>query len=260
MRLIDDQIRRFVEFLQTEGLWQNTLLLFLSDHGDFAGEYGLVRKGPEMPEVLARVPMFFVGPGIAPRGAPHPAFVSIADVLPTICEAVGLPLPPGVQGRSLWPLLRGTDYPEEEFASVYAEQGIGGRHYGAEDNPRPENCLYGPGLEQRSYNELNTYVQSGTLRMLRTCDGRGDWKFLFDMQGQGQLYDLRQDPWELHNLYGQPGYADVERDLLARLLTWTLRVQDSLPYPPKPRIPLKEDPRNYWSPYSPPAPPRPDSE
>ena len=49
--------------------------------------------------------------------------------MPTLCEAVGIPLPDGVQGRSLWPLLTGGAYPEAEFESVYGEQGFGGLHY-----------------------------------------------------------------------------------------------------------------------------------
>ena len=111
LRLIDDQVRRFVGFLQAEGQWENTLLVFVSDHGDFVGEYGLVRKGPEMPEVLARIPCFVVGPGVHADAHPHPAFVSLVDILPTVCECLGTPIPAGVQGRSLWPLLSGAPYP-----------------------------------------------------------------------------------------------------------------------------------------------------
>ncbi len=61
LRLIDDQVRRFVEFLEAEGLREETLLVFVSDHGDFVGEYGLMRKGAEVPEVLMRIPLFVAG-------------------------------------------------------------------------------------------------------------------------------------------------------------------------------------------------------
>jgi hypothetical protein len=77
---------------------------------------------------------------------------------------------------------------------------------------------------------------------------RGRWKLALDMQGRGQLYDLERDPVELDNLYGRAGYGEVERDLLADLLAWTLRVQDPLPVPRR-RYVMKTDPRNYWSPY-----------
>jgi hypothetical protein len=72
------------------------------------------------------------------------------------------------------------------------------------------------------------------------------------MQGRGQLYDLEADPVELNNLYGRgaPGseLAQIERDLLADLLAWTIRMQDPLPLP-RQRYVIKTDPRNYWSPY-----------
>ena len=107
LRLIDDQVKRFVEFLEARQLRDDTIIVFVADHGDFVGEYGMVRKGPELPECLARIPMFWTGPGITASAEPHDAHVSLIDVMSTLCEAIGVPLPDGVQGRSLWPLLTG---------------------------------------------------------------------------------------------------------------------------------------------------------
>ncbi len=243
LRLLDDQIRRFVTFLDNAGLRENTLLVFLSDHGDFVGEYGLMRKGAEMPELLMRVPLFFAGPGVRASAAPHPAFVSLVDVLPTLCEALGVSMPPGVQGRSLWPLLTGGDYPMAEFASVYGEQGIGGLHLTADDVVEDW-----PGLtitpERRAFDELNACTQSGNLRMVR----KGDWKLLLDMHGHGQLYDLADDPFELDNRFDDPSRVETRADLLAELVAWMLRAQDSLPIPVN-GYRRKTDPRNYWTPY-----------
>lgn len=55
LRLIDDQVSRFFDHLDTNNLRDNTIVFFLSDHGDYVGEYGLVRKGAELPEVIARI-------------------------------------------------------------------------------------------------------------------------------------------------------------------------------------------------------------
>ena len=243
LRLIDDQVCRFVDFLDAEGLRDNTLIVFVSDHGDFVGEYGLLRKGPEMPELLMRVPLLFNGPGIVASAEPHPAHVSIADIMPTLCEAVGVPFPAGVQGRSLWPLLTGGDYPAEEFASAYGEQGFGGLHYTDGDDLSFEACVI-PGPKGGSFDCLNSASQSGTMRMLR----KGDWKLAFDMQGRGQLYHLAEDPAELANLFGRPEVARIQAELLADLLAWTLRAEDPLPLPRR-RYVMKTDPRNYWAPY-----------
>ncbi|MDP9383134.1 MAG: sulfatase-like hydrolase/transferase [Chloroflexota bacterium] len=190
LRLLDDQVRRFVQFLEAEGLRENTLLVFVSDHGDFVGEYGLMRKGAEMPEVLMRVPLLFAGPGIRANAAPHNAHVSLVDLLPTLCEAAGVQSPLGVQGRSLAPLLMGNDYPDEEFASVYAEQGIGGLHYTPDDVAVTRPGLY-EGETYRAFDELNACTQSGSMRMVR----RGDWKLVLDMQGRGQLYNSPPTRW-----------------------------------------------------------------
>lgn len=242
LRLIDDQVARFVDFLAAAGLRDNTLLFFVSDHGDFVGEYGLVRKGPETPDVLMRVPLLVNGPGIVAGAPPRPEHVSLVDLLPTIAEAIGATLPAGVQGRSLWPVLTGGDYPPEEFASVYGEQGMGGLHY-VDDTELvdPTDDGLRPGV---AFDCLNSRSQSGTLRTVR----KGDWKLDFDMQGRGQLYCLADDPFELQNRFGDPDVAETERDMLAELLTWTLRVSDPLPLPVR-RYRLKTDPRGWWTPY-----------
>lgn len=241
IRLIDDQVRRFVGFLEEKLLRQNTHLIFLSDHGDFVGEYGLVRKGPELPEVLTRIPFSWAGPGIVPSCEPHSAFISIADIMPTICDLIDVPLPDGVQGRSLKPLLLGKDYPEADFASAYAEHGFGGLHYTADDDFDPADDGLTAGV---AFDELNGWSQSGAMRMVR----RGDWKLVFDMQGNGQLYDLGQDPFELDNLFDKPELAVIQSEMLAELLAWILRVQDPLPHPRR-RYKFKSDPKNYWSPH-----------
>ena len=156
LRLIDDQVRRFVEFLESRGLRENTHLIFLSDHGDFVGEYGLVRKGPELPEVLARIPFSWAGPGIEAQAGPHGAHISIADIMPTICDLIDVPLPAGVQGRSLKPLLLGEAYPLDEFASAYAEHGFGGLHFSADDDFDPREDGLTPGV---AFDELNGWSQ-----------------------------------------------------------------------------------------------------
>ena len=101
-----------------------------------------------------------------------------------------------------------------------------------------------PGLIRPTFDELNTYSQSGTLRMLR----RDNWKLVVDMQGAGQLYDLADDPRETRNLYNDARYAQVQCKLVADLLAWTIRMTDPLPYP-KNKYVMKVDPHNWWAPY-----------
>lgn len=240
LRLIDDQVKRFVQYLKSVGQYDNTIIVFVSDHGDFVGEYGLIRKGPELPEVLMRVPMFWIGPGISVQND-QTAFVSITDIMPTLCECMNSSIPAGVQGRSLWPLLTGADYPIEEFEALYAEQGSGGLHYSPKDQIDLEKCLIsypkGP-----TFNEVNIVSQSGSLRMLR----KGDYKLVYDIMGHGELYYLPNDPYELNNLFNQAPYAKIQSDMLQELLTRMIRVQD-IQYEPELVADLKKNKRNYWT-------------
>lgn len=219
IRLIDDQIRRFVGELESRGLRDNTLFIFASDHGDYAGDYGLARKGVGLPECLARVPLLFNGPGVRP-GVVRDEFVSLVDIMPTLCEMLGVSIPYGVQGRSLWPMLSGADFDPNEFDSIIAEVGFDGEFYGEDERPPLHFPYEGP-----SYDELNSVTQSGGLKMLR----RDRWKLLYDRDGHGELYDLAVDPMELHDLWQDPARAATRARLVEELLTWTIRTEDDLP-------------------------------
>ncbi|MBN9391091.1 MAG: sulfatase-like hydrolase/transferase [Chloroflexi bacterium] len=239
LRLLDDQLKRFVTFLEVEGLRENTLVVFMADHGDFVGEYGMLRKGPEMPEVLMRIPFFAVGPGVEANPLPHPAFVSLVDLLPTLCEFTGVGLPKGVQGKSFWPLLSGQDYPPGEFASVYGEQGVGGLHYTEDDVTEVQPGL--PTSKTGAFDCLNSCSQSGLLRMVR----KGEWKLVLDMQGRGQFFNLADDPFELNNLWGKADYIREQTELLTELAVKMMQAVDPLPIPAS-GYTRKVNPRNYW--------------
>ena len=229
LRMVDDQLERLLSHMRQNRLLEKTVIVCVSDHGDYVMEYGLMRKGVGLPELLTRVPMIWCGQGIQ---ASHPdVFVSIADVMPTICEAVGVDIPKGVQGRSLWPILQAKDYPVEEFRSVYAEGGFGGLYYDRSDHV-PFSIADFKGIppyavpeEDKTFDELNYVSQSGTMKMVRM----GDWKLIYDMMGYGQLYNLGRDPLELTNLFNEPSVSNEQSQLLAELLMWTIRTQDALP-------------------------------
>ncbi|HEV8492768.1 MAG TPA: hypothetical protein VGR76_10880, partial [Candidatus Angelobacter sp.] len=132
----------------------------------------------------------------------------------------------------LWPLLMGEEFPREEFRSIYATAGLGGLYYQDSDKiPYGSASLatsksgegdptYGVG-----WDELNKVTQSGLQKMVRM----GDWKLIYDMMGYGQLYDLSTDPCELTNRFDDPAAAQKQQELMAELLMWTIRSQDSLP-------------------------------
>ncbi len=239
LRMIDDQMARLVSELKKQGVLDNTIIVFLADHGDYVGEYGLMKKGVGLDDAIARIPMQWTGPGIKGSSTPHNAHVSIIDIFPTICEIIGADIPMGVQGRSLWPLLQGKEYPEKEFESVMVQDGFGGMYYTKEDavDYKEEGAVGKKGL---FFDELNTWTQSGTMRMIR----KGDWKLVYDMDGNGQLYNVNNDPSELINLFTDKSYSDKKNEMIENLLRWDISTQDPLPIP-RHRYRFKRNEHNY---------------
>ncbi|RIA46069.1 arylsulfatase A-like enzyme [Hephaestia caeni] len=252
LRMIDDQLVRLVKHLEARGMMENTVIVYVADHGDYVMDYGLGRKGVGLSEALTRIPMIFAGAGIKANTLGG-VFTSNADLMPTLCEAMGAEIPLGVQGRSLWPILQGKPYPADEFRSIYAGVGVGGLYYDDKDDialpPRGAPTANG-GEDDRnrlSGDTLNKVTQSGNAKMVRM----GAWKLVYDMMGYGQLYHLPTDPHELNNRFGQPDVAREQAALMAELAMWTIRAQDSLPTGPQNRKYQTKwaRPHNWYAPY-----------
>jgi arylsulfatase A-like enzyme len=259
LRLIDDQVRRLIDYIDSRGLGNRTHVIFLSDHGDFVGDYGLMRKGVGLAECLVRVPFAWRGPGVM-EGIMRDDFVSLTDIFPTVCDLLGVDLPEGVQGRSLWPMLTGKPYPKTEFESIYAEYGFGGlpwREAGAEGFTwdqsvitQPETFLMKPdmsdyrpaaGASRKTFDELNSVTLSGSVKMAR----KGSWKLIYNFAGGLELYNLNTDPYELHNLIDEEGLSSKREELELELIRWLVRTEDQLPFD---RYRMKRLPGNYAKP------------
>lgn len=245
LRMIDDQVKRLLDGLRAAGVLENTVIVSTADHGDYLMDYGLARKGAGLPEALINIPMVWTGFGVKPSNAGKSAHVSNADIMPTLCEAIGAAIPHGVQGRSLWPVLQGERYPQEEFRSAYSGVGVGGLYYEESDNV--PTTISHDAKRPGSWDELNGFTMSGNQKMVRM----GDWKLVYDMMGYGQLYNLKQDPCELVNLFGQEKFAAEQAKLMAELAMWVIRTQDALPTGPQNKKYTTKWPRehNWYSPY-----------
>ena len=238
IRMLDDQMGRFVEGMKGLGLYENTVFVITADHGDYAGEYGLMKKGAGTPDAITRVPMVWFGNGVKPEGH-RDDHISLVDIFPTACEIMGAEIPAGVQGRSLVEMLEGREYPEEEFRSVMTEAGFGGQYFTKEDS----SDYIGEGAVTRQrffFDELNTWSQSGTIAMIRM----GDWKLSLDMLGNGEMYNVKKDPSEINNLYNRKRYAKTQKTLLEELLKWEIATEDQIPVP-RNRYHFKRFPHNY---------------
>ena len=110
--LVDAQVGRMLEALERTGQLEDTIVAFTSDHGEMLGDHGIYLKGPFFYEPAIRVPFIVSWPGGIAGGRRSEALVEGVDIAPTLLEAAGLPRSPGMQGRSLWPLLLALAAPE----------------------------------------------------------------------------------------------------------------------------------------------------
>ncbi len=192
--LLDSQVGRVLAALRRLDLERETLVVFVSDHGDFAGEHQAVTKGPFLLDSLLRVPLIVRLPGRVDAGRERSELVSLTDLMPTICELLGVEVPEGLDGSSFAPLLGG-----EELAwpdATFGEYGARGRN----------QCV-------------NFMVRTHDWKLIDNGTFKGN-------EQRDELYDLAADPGELINLSGLPEYAAVEAELLQRLELW--RAETSL--------------------------------
>ncbi|VCU68234.1 Arylsulfatase [Pigmentiphaga humi] len=194
---IDDVIGTVLARLDALDLAGDTVVLFLSDHGDFMGDHGLLFKGPLHYQSLVRMPFIWADPQ-APRAQRRPDLASAIDIAPTILARAGLAAPHGVQGHDLAP--GAPDAPASRCAALVEEEG---------HRPMP-----GSGLPK-----VRTVVTQ-------------DWRLsVHAFETWGELYDLRADPHETVNLWDDPGSAATKSALLWELARSMARHADDCPLP-----------------------------
>ena len=197
---IDEQVGRILAELDALGLAGDTAVCFTADHGGFVGNHRLADKGPMMYDDIYRINLIFRWPQARGASAPAPAGatcdmpVVLTDLMPTFLEIAGVPVPSGLDGRSLVPLLRdpASSWPEAGSPDLaFAE--FHGHHF-----PYPQ-------------------------RMVRSRR----YKLVVNPPDINELYDLQADPYELNNLYGHPAYADVQHHLMRSLYEHLVRAGDN---------------------------------
>lgn len=177
--LVDHSIGKIIDAVDRLGLRDNTLILFLSDHGDYLGDHGMYGKGLPYESAL-RTPLIARGPGIA-AGHRIDSVESTLDITPTLLDMADIAEPEGLQGRSLKGLLSGAGAPRPSVALV----------------------------------ENDDDFIALRMRSLITPQ----WRLTYYLnQAWGELIDREQDPWEMRNLWHDPAHAAVKQQLLARLL------------------------------------------
>jgi arylsulfatase A-like enzyme len=197
IRQIDDWLGRLFEHMRKAGRLDDTLIVFTADHGDFLGDHWLGEKEMFYEEAL-RVPFIVCDPDPAAdgtRGTVDDRFVEGIDVVPTTLAALGLPPHDHlVEGRSLLPLLRGTQSAPWRD-SVFSELDYSFREARQILKRKPQECR---------------------AMMVRT----DRWKYVWWQDYRPMLFDLDNDPKELRDLGADTSYAQVCREMDERLAHW----------------------------------------
>ncbi len=199
---IDDHLGRVWEALDALGRFDDTLIVFTSDHGDYLGDHWLGEK-EHFHDAIQRVPLIVYDPDAAAdatRGSVESRFVEAIDLVPTFLDALGLPVAgERIEGRSLLPLLRGFAVPGWRDA-VFSELDYGYREARRLLSRAPDAC--------RAW-------------MVRT----DRWKYVHWQDFRPQLFDLAADPDEFDDLGDDVAREAVRREMRERLLAWFMRLK-----------------------------------
>ncbi len=183
--LMDDAIGRILDTLEETGLAENTIVVFLSDHGEYMGDHGFLGKGFHYDSVI-RTPLIFAGPSIKQQRIDE--VESVLDIAPTLLDMVGVDEPEGTQGISLKEALNGAEAPRDAAMTENDDD-------------------FGP-----------MYVRTLTTK---------DWKLTYYLnQPLGELYDRKNDPDEMVNLWNSSKHAGIKGELTQRLLSEVMAATD----------------------------------
>ena len=182
---VDDAVGRVLKKLDKLGMRENTIIVYATDHGEFAGEHGMIEKAPGIGfGCVTRIPYIWSWPGHIPEHVVRDALVETVDFLPTVCSLAGLPAPNWTDGFDITGVL---------------EKGADVREIAVTENPLSKTVM------TKKF-KLTQYPPE-------MCDG-ADF---------GELFDLKDDPWELNNLYRDPAHKEIIHDLRYKLYLWLIR-------------------------------------
>ena len=188
VKQIDDQMGVLFDYLDAKGLFENTMIVFTSDHGDYLGDHWMGEKDL-FHEPSVRIPLIIYDPRAsadATRGSASQALVESIDLAPTFLEFFeGDPCPQFIEGCSLTPLLN------HQTGAPWREVAISEYDYATR---RARLAL---GIDQAD------------ARLIMACDQR--WKYVYAYGFRPMLFDLENDPQELTDLGEDPAYAKIGR-------------------------------------------------
>jgi choline-sulfatase len=222
---VDSLHGKVLDAIEQEGLFEDSIVIYTVDHGDFAGQYGLVEKWDTcMADCILHVPLIIHAPGLPP-GVRIDSLTEHTDLAPTVLELLGLEPDWGIHGQSLLPAIRGGKRKEAVFADGGHEEEMWSRFNWPETDRegRPREI----DGKQQTYRDCPEAM--ARTKMVRT----ERWKLVARLVGGNELYDLTKDPWELRNLWDRhrddAELQHVVTDLQQKMIDWCLRTDTDRP-------------------------------
>jgi arylsulfatase A-like enzyme len=194
---MDENVGRLLDFLQQEGLAEDTIVIYTSDQGFFLGEHGFFDKRL-MYEPSLTTPLIVRWPGHTRPGSVNDDMVLNIDHAPTLLDVLGAPIAKEMQGRSYKSILEGQT-PAGWRTSMYY------RYWMHLDSSHSVPAHYG--VRTRDYSLIYFYGKGLKMTGAKDIDTPPEW----------ELYDLKKDPAEMRNVYADPAYASTVRELRAEL-------------------------------------------
>ena len=185
IELIDDQFQVLVDALKATGQYENTIMIFTSDHGEMLGDHGLIYKGCRFFEALTHVPLVISWPAKGLQGKLSEALVELVDIAPTLLEAAGSTVPYFMHGKSLLPLLTGGQ--DLGWHKHYVTSEYHGAIGGAQMPDQTHGVMYYDGR-------------------YKVC--------VYENHEVGEIYDLVEDPGEFTNLWNEKAFSTEKVRLL----------------------------------------------
>ena len=224
---VDDMFRKLCDALKEAGEYDNSAIFFFSDHGDFTGDYSISEKAQNtFEDCLTNVPFLIKPPkGFEADTGISDSLVELVDFYATAMDFAGVQPSHTQYGISLKNVLTDRSTPVREFVTCE-----GGRnpdeihcdefHAGGPKGTSPFSPYW-----PRHFAQVDPDAHTKGF-MLRTKD----WKLVSRVNGRDELYDLKADPHELHNLFGETGTKEVIGQLKSKQLLWLMQTADSVPY------------------------------
>lgn len=223
IKSVDESVGRVLDYLDSHGLTDNTIIVYTSDQGFYMGEHGWFDKRFMYEESL-RTPLLIAYPGHIQPGTVCNKLVQNIDYAPTFLDLAGISKPKELPGRSLTPLFKAGDKVKGWRNSIYYHYydyptyHMVRKHDGVRTDRYKLIHFYGEGgldaVKENKYQRKPGTREHGCMTYLTSL---GYFEPKDSAVNYNELYDLQADPHELNNLYGKPGYEKITKQLQKQL-------------------------------------------